>query len=146
MSVEHATFVIERDYPVPPARVFEAFADPELKQRWFGAPGWDWEMDFREGGSERTSGVFENGARISFEARYYDIVPAERIVYAYEMHSDGKRISVSVATFEIAPSDAGSRLKLTEQGAFLDGADTPGTREGGTLSLLDSLGELLAAG
>jgi uncharacterized protein YndB with AHSA1/START domain len=145
VSVEHATFVLERDYPAPPARVFQAFADPELKRRWFSGPGWEWEMDFREGGRERGSGEIEGGSRISFDATYYDIVPDERIVYAYEMHSGGGRISVSVATFEIEPTGEGARLKLTEQGAFLDGADTPGTREGGTVSLLDALGEVLAA-
>ena len=145
MSVEHATFVLERDYPVPPARVFEAIADPELKQRWFGDPGWEWEMDFRVGGGERASGEFASGTKISFDARYYDIVPDERSVYAYEMHSNGKRISVSVATFEIGAHGEGTRLKLTEQGVFLDGADTPATREGGTQSLLDALGEALAS-
>ena len=37
-SVTHTTFVIERTYPVPPARVFAAFADVELKERWFSMP------------------------------------------------------------------------------------------------------------
>jgi uncharacterized protein YndB with AHSA1/START domain len=144
VSVEHATLVIEREYPVPPARVFEAFADPALKQRWFGTSGWKWEMDFRVGGREHTSGEFENGTAITFDAVYYDIVPGKRIVYAYEMHSDGRRISVSLATFEFEAHDGGTSLRFTEQGAFLDGLDEPATREGGTVSLLDKLGEVLA--
>ena len=40
-SVTHTTFVIDRTYAVPPARVFAAFADPELKERWFAMPP-DW--------------------------------------------------------------------------------------------------------
>jgi uncharacterized protein YndB with AHSA1/START domain len=36
--VTHATFSLERIYPVPPARVFAAWADPAAKARWF-APG-----------------------------------------------------------------------------------------------------------
>jgi uncharacterized protein YndB with AHSA1/START domain len=38
MSVEHATFVIERRYDASPARVFAAWADPAAKRRWFGNP------------------------------------------------------------------------------------------------------------
>jgi hypothetical protein len=62
------------------------------------------------------------------------------------MHMDGKRISVSLATVELRAEGGGTRLKLTEQGAFLDGRDEPHTREGGTGSLLDKLGEVLAEG
>src|SRR3954469_25971989 len=56
-TVTHATYVIERNYPVLPARTFTAFADPEKKRRWFAGahtPAGDFEMDFRIGGRERT--------------------------------------------------------------------------------------------
>ena len=33
----HATFVLERYYPVPVDRVWDAFADPEMKRQWFGS-------------------------------------------------------------------------------------------------------------
>ena len=37
-NVTHATFTLERSYPVPPARVFAAWADPAAKASWF-TPG-----------------------------------------------------------------------------------------------------------
>ena len=37
-NITHATFTLERSYPVPPARVFAAWADPAAKARWF-TPG-----------------------------------------------------------------------------------------------------------
>ena len=80
----------------------------------------------------------------TFEARYWDIVPNERIVYAYDMHLDDTRISVSLATIQLQPTTGGTRLVLTEQGAFLDGHDTVAAREHGTGELLDSLGAFLA--
>jgi activator of Hsp90 ATPase-like protein len=91
-STQHGTFVIERDLPHPPARVFAAWAEPKAKAAWFSGPSGKWtplerEMDFRVGGRER----------------------------------------------------AGTRLKLTEQGAFLDGYDDAGSRERGTGSLMDAL-------
>ena len=53
-SATHATFVIERDYDAPPARVFAAWADQSAKSRWFGPTGGgeQHELDFRVGGRE----------------------------------------------------------------------------------------------
>jgi uncharacterized protein YndB with AHSA1/START domain len=142
--VVHATFVVERTYEAPPARVFAAWSDPEAKARWFGPDegSGEFELDFRVGGREANKGTVEGGS-YAFEARYEDIVDDERIVYTYDMHHDGARISVSLATVEFRPAGEGTRLVFTEQGAFLDGLDTPDQREGGTGSLLDALGEEL---
>ena len=79
----------------------------------------------------------------SFEAVHQDIVPKERIVTTYEMHMGDARISVSLSTVEFKPDGAGTRLRYTEQGAFLDGHDTPEVREHGTRELLDALGAVL---
>jgi uncharacterized protein YndB with AHSA1/START domain len=143
-SVTHATFAVERIYDVPPARVFAAWADPVVKRRWFAdADGWEtaeYELDFRVGGREVSRGRPPEGPGYSFDARYQDIVPNQRIVYTYDMHLDDKRISVSLATVELAPVGAGTRLIFTEQDAFLDGFDTVAQREQGTGTLLDALG------
>ena len=76
---------------------------------------------------------------------YYDIVPDERIVTAYEMYVNDDRMSVSVATVELTPAGSGTHLVLTEQGVFLDGLDKNEYREHGTGELLDKLGEVLRA-
>jgi uncharacterized protein YndB with AHSA1/START domain len=148
VSVTHSTFSLERTYDASPARVFAAFADPEQKAVWFaGPPEWAtpvYEFDFRVGGRERNSGGPKEGPVHHFEALYYDIVPDERIVYSYEMHLDDKRISVSLATIELAPAGDGTRLTLTEQGAYLDDFDDPKLRENGTGQLLEALGAHLA--
>lgn len=145
-SVNHATFVVERTYDASPARVFSAWADPTAKARWFGAPGEsgaEFELDFRVGGREVNRGTAPGGGTYAVEARYQDIVPDERIVYTYDMHLDGRRISVSLGTVQLAPEGERTRLTYTEQGAFLDGLDTPEAREQGTGGLLDALGEEL---
>jgi uncharacterized protein YndB with AHSA1/START domain len=139
--------VIERTYPAAPSRVFHALADKTAKSKWFVGPD-DWgvgkfEMDFRVGGREINSGGPKEGPIHIFNAIYQDIVEDERIIYAYDMHLDGKRISVSLATIELKPDGKGTRLVFTEQGAFLDGFDDPAQRERGTHVLLDALGKAL---
>jgi uncharacterized protein YndB with AHSA1/START domain len=146
-NVTHATFRLERIYDAPPARVFAAWADPAQKAKWFAGPA-EWkqdvrEQDFRVGGRERVSGGPAGQPPHSFDAYYQDIVPGERIVYSYDMHLGDVRISVSLATIQFKPSGAGTRLILTEQGAFLDGYDDSGSREQGTKGLLEQLGAAL---
>ena len=147
-SVTHSTFTIERVYPASPAKVFAAFADQEQKRRWFKGPEeWppdDAKMDFKVGGREYSRGGPKGGPVHAMELTYYDIVPDERIVYAYEMLMDRTRISVSVATIELEAVGKGTRFTLTEQGAYLDGHDTSAQREEGTRGLLDLLGKFLS--
>jgi hypothetical protein len=45
----------------------------------------------------------------------------------------------TLATAELSPEGKGTRLRLTEQGAFLDGYDDAGKREHGTRALLEAL-------
>ena len=142
-STHHATFVIERTYAASPARVFNAWAEPAAKARWFGGPD-EWmkaghELDFRVGGRERLSSRPPGGQAHIFEGRYHDIVTGQRIIYAYDMYFDETRISVSLATVEFNRAGAGTRLIFTEQAVFLDGYDDSGSRERGTRALLDKL-------
>jgi uncharacterized protein YndB with AHSA1/START domain len=143
-SVEHATFVVERRYEVPRERAFAAWADPEAKARWFVDSDASLELDFRVGGREHSRGTAPNGQAYSYEAIYQDIVPAERIVYTYDMHLEETRLSVSLATVEFRPvGEGGTRLVFTEQGAFLDGHELPAQRADGMGSLLERLEKAL---
>jgi uncharacterized protein YndB with AHSA1/START domain len=145
-AVVHATFTIERTYEASAGRVFNAWAEPAAKASWFGPknlPHASRDFDFQVGGWERFEVSTPDGATYLFESRYADIVPNQRIVYAYDMYRDETRISVSLATIELEGEGTSTKLTFTEQGAFLDGYDTPAEREHGTGVLLDNLGEAL---
>ena len=153
-SVVHGTFTIERELPHAPAHVFAAWADPKAKAAWFAAPRHAAkevlrEQEFKVGGKERLHGQWNNGRTSDFRAVYQDIVPDRRIVYSYNMYVDDQKISVSLATIEFEPAQvegkSGTKLILTEQGAYLDGGtDGAASREQGTSGLIANLEKYLA--
>lgn len=140
-STQHGSFTIERNLDFPLSMVFNAWADPKAKARWFATPvectDIVREQNFRIGGRDRFKATWPGGRITDFSAQYWDIVPDARIVYVYEMHMDGKKISVSLATIEFKPQGKGTKMIVTEQGAFLDGYDDAGSRERGTIGLMD---------
>jgi uncharacterized protein YndB with AHSA1/START domain len=147
--VSHASFTIERRYDATPSRVFAAWSRPESKRRWFACHD-DWqvtefELDFRIGGRERVRTGPVGGTVHALDGIYHDIVPDQRIIYSYDMHLDAAHISVSLATVELRPDDAGTLLLFTEQTAFLDRLyDDPAEREAGTRIGLDNLATALS--
>jgi len=143
-NVTHATFSLERSYPAPPARVFAAWAEPAAKAKWFAGPSVKHQLDFRVGGREVAQGGPDGGPLMTFESLYRDIVPDERIVYTSIMSTATDLWTVSLTTVEFTPAaDGGTRLVLTEQGAFLDGQEQPQWREHGTAEQLDKLAAVL---
>ena len=147
-SAVPGTFTVERIVKAPPAQVFQAFADPAQKARWFAGPvGWEQHertMDFRPGGTERVSGRHASGVVSTFDCLYRQIIPGERIIYVYDMALDGKPISVSLATIEFHADGGGTKLVITEQGMFIDGYQDNGSREQGTTFLIDKIAALFA--
>ena len=153
-GVVHSTFVVERSYPHAPEVVFAAFADPAKKRRWWadrdGGGQEEFSMSFTPGGKERLvyrvgPGTPVSGMRITSEGTYEDIVENRRIVIAQTMSLEQKRISATLITIELVPTQQGTDLICTHQGAFFEGADGPERREQGWKALLERLGRELAA-
>ena len=143
-TVTHATFTLERTYPVPPDRAFRAWADTATKARWFAGNPSAYELDFRPGGVERNAATHE-GKHIVWESLYRDIVTNERIVYTSVLCEGDTVGTVSLTTVEFAPADGGTHLVLTEAGAYLDGWEQAAWREQGTSDWLNALGDDLAS-
>ncbi|MBP1853486.1 SRPBCC family protein [Rhizobium halophytocola] len=142
-NASHATFTVTRSYRQSQARVFAAWATEDKKSAWFAAPPprqtLKRSFDFRVGGREQLSTDFGDGIVHHFDAVYREILPGERIIYAYDMHLNETRISVSLATVEFQPEGSGTRLVFTEQAVFLDGVADDGSRRRGTEALIDNL-------
>ena len=143
----HSTFVIERNFPWRPARVFSGFSQPALKRRWYVEGDHeilDFHMDFRMGGIERFRYRFNAGhpiagSEIDNESTFQDIADENRIVMTTRMSLNGKPIAVMLATFEFLPSENGTDLTLTHQATYIDWPDGAKMVEVGWGQLIDRL-------
>lgn len=142
-SVEHSTFVIERKLPASPRHAFRFWSEADLKTRWNSCHP-DWTVledlfDFRIGGVEAKRWRTPEGHEQTFRAHYLDIVPERRIIYAFDMTFKDERLSASLATVEFFLAGNQTRMKFTEQIAFLAGVDRLRERVVGTETGFDSL-------
>ncbi|HYD72219.1 MAG TPA: SRPBCC family protein [Candidatus Binatia bacterium] len=153
-TTTHASFVIERRYDASPHRVYAAWSDPAAKRQWFvEGEGWEiqsYELDFREGGAEKSrfrhlKGEETFGEKTIFgnETVFNEIAPSERIIFTYSMDRNGVRFSVSLASVEFKAAGAGTRMIFTEHAAFFEGGDGAQLREAGWRELLGKLDRYL---
>jgi uncharacterized protein YndB with AHSA1/START domain len=138
MDVTHSTFTLERRYPAPVQRVFEAWATPEARKRWM-AQGAEHSQNFVIGGLETAKGFDGEGRALTYEARYADIVTNERILTTSTLHTGDQLSTVSVTSVEFRADGAGTRVVVTEHGMYLPGQEQPEWREQGTAQQLDTL-------
>jgi uncharacterized protein YndB with AHSA1/START domain len=152
-NVIHNTFVIERNFPWRPARVFSGFSQPALKRRWYAEGDnheiQEFQMDFRVGGSERLRYRFNEdhpiaGSEIANESTYQDIAEEKRIVMTSRMSLNQKPIAVILTTFEFVPGDKGTDVVLTHQGTYIDWPDGAKMIEVGWRGLIERLEKDLA--
>ena len=116
----------------------DAFVSPEMTRALLEQIGILHQVGIRvvvvHGGGPQST---ELSKRLGLETRMVD---GRRIVLAYTMTINDRRISSSQTTFEFAPTGAGTTLVMTEQAAFFDGADGQEMREAGWRELLGQLG------
>jgi uncharacterized protein YndB with AHSA1/START domain len=150
-TVAHGTFTLERTYAFDRPTVFGAWVTQQAKNQWFGegddflAKTERFELDFRIGGRELLEGRLPSGRHFVYDSTYRDIVDERRIIAEYDVLVDGRRISVSLMTVEFFDIDGGTKVLLTEQGAFLDALDTNEDRVDGASHMLDQLGRFVGA-
>jgi uncharacterized protein YndB with AHSA1/START domain len=143
VTVDHRSFVITRDLPGSPRHAYRFWAEIDLKRRWMSChPDWsviEDHFDFRIDGSEVMRWRMPDGTEQEMLAHFLEIYPAQRIVYAYTMRTNGAPISSSLVTVEFTDSDAGAtRMTFTEQAVFGNAADGE-MRQSGTGIGLDRL-------
>lgn len=135
-------FVIEREFDAAPEAVFHAWADPQAKRRWSDCHAeytTEYRLDFRPFGHETHRVAYPDGRIQQIEKVFFDIEPARRIVFAYDIRLDERRLSVSLVTVEFFAYKRGTRMVYSEQLTYLDGHEDRAQRIRGTEEGLDRL-------
>jgi uncharacterized protein YndB with AHSA1/START domain len=135
-ATEQAVVRLQRTIPAPPDQVYRAWLDPELMRRWFAATGMHVtraEVDERVGGHHRVWQAGPDGDAGGFESELLELVPGERIVFAWgfvgpERVADPAHASRLTITLRPAPGDATELTLVHERLGALDRA-MPGMLE-----------------
>src|ERR1039458_3456109 len=151
VTTEHAAIRLQRIISAPPERVYRAWLEPELLQRWM-APGSTQvarvEVDERVGGRYRIWQENAGGDVGGFECELLELVPSERIVWRWGFvgpaRTDGPTFdSRLTVTLRDAP---GASTELTLVHEHLDALrhampDVADSVDPGWAAVLDKLAE-----
>lgn len=146
----HDTFTLERTYHALPVRVFAAWADVTVRQRW-SPPNDRVEIryvasEFHLNGRDIARCGPKGDLRFGIETRYIDITPPRRIVMTETVDSNGHRLSVAIFTVILTPEGQSTRLRFTAQITALDESGSVSGARAGWSAALDNLAKEVNSG
>jgi uncharacterized protein YndB with AHSA1/START domain len=156
MTVKFDSFEMHEAFACPVQRLFSAFTDPMTKRAWYadGAHAethetLEYTLNPQVGGKEVFRLALNDktpapGLEIHMEGECVARIDNTLLVYASRMSAHGQVVSITNETFEFAPDGAGARLRLTQQGTYLEGSDGPELRRRGHEQLFSDLRRHLA--
>ena len=136
---------LDRDFNVPPEKVFQAWTEPEILARWFGPDGaaiQSAEIDLQIGGEYRLTLKEPDGSVAVLHGKYRKIDPPHDLVFTWILDgqacagSDGQ-YAETVVTLAFQDQGGATRLVLTH-----DFLPTEESRDGHFMGWTDSLESL----
>ncbi len=135
MNAVVPSLTLVRRIKAAPARVFEAWTQPEVLALWWGPHHTrvtEAEIDAREGARFRIVLVEDTGPRHEVSGTYAEIVPEQRLVFSWAWTNAPER--VSRVTVEFRPIPEGTEVTVTHD-RFADEGTATRHRRGWTESL-----------
>ena len=142
---DDTTLVIEREFQASREKVYEAWTNPEILQKWWGPQGVTipkLDLDVREGGEWVTTFHSEQMGERIVSGRYITLEPPNRLVFTWGWTENGKRGHETEVEIVLVQSDEKTLMVLTQK-IFTAVENRDGHRHGWTSSFI-KLGELLA--
>lgn len=115
-EVSEREFVVERTIESTPAKIFEAYTDPELIAQWWAHPGQTMRvdvMDVRPGGEWRFTHVSDDGDEMVMHGEYRDVDPVTHLSYTYN-NGEGTAEEI-LAIVDLEALEDGTQLTLTNR-------------------------------
>jgi uncharacterized protein YndB with AHSA1/START domain len=131
------TLRLERVLPVPPARVFGAFTDPEQLRQWFGPVGYTVRsLDFEvvEGEGYRLAMQPPAGDAFHIRGTFRAVEAPSRLVFTFAYEEPDPHDRETVVTLTLTAAGSGTQLVL-EQAPFMTEARLRLHRDGWTDTL-----------
>jgi uncharacterized protein YndB with AHSA1/START domain len=147
MELYHETLTFQRPFPVPAARLFEAFRNPREREVW-SAPDDNTaieivECDLRTGGHEKGLCGSKGNMNWSMDVVYHLVETDRLITFTEELREGDRILTIALITIDIVPTDEGCTLKLTDQiTSFVGQGGVSGHRDGYSKAL-DNLATML---
>jgi uncharacterized protein YndB with AHSA1/START domain len=129
------SLTLVRRIKAAPAKVFEAWTQPEVLALWWGPHHThvtEAEIDAREGGRFRIVLAEESGTQHEVSGTYAEIVPEQRLVFSWAWTNAPERVSRVTVVFRPIPE--GTEVTLTHD-RFADEGTATRHRRGWTESL-----------
>ena len=146
--------MVSRLVAAPHERVYGALLDPDALTAWLppgNMTGWVEQFDARPGGSYRMVLTYPDASNSPgkstqdsdiVQARFIDLVPGRRVVYAADFVSDDPDLATTMTmTWELTATDGGTRIDITADNVP-DGV-SPQDHVAGMTSSLDKLAQYL---
>jgi uncharacterized protein YndB with AHSA1/START domain len=138
--------VIERIFDAPREVVFQTYTDPSAIPKWWGPKGLNTTvemMDVKVGGMWRFVQEDSSGKLYAFNGVYHEVVPNEKLVYAFEFEGMPGHILIE----NVALEDSDGKTKVTDRILFdsiedREGMLNTGMQAGATESM-DRFADLL---
>lgn len=113
------TLRLSRTIRAPRARVFAAFTDPALLQRWWGPPGFtlpEVAIYPRPGGRYRFKMVSPDGNVHWLGGVFREVVAPERLVYTWTWEQGDYGGRETVVTLTFLPSGNATEIRIVHEG------------------------------
>lgn len=142
MNIHHETVKLEKALPASPEKVFQAYTDPRMREKW-SAPSPDTEIrivdsDVSTGGTE-TGMCGTRGEALNWRmvVAYHRVEENRLITFTEELWDGDAMLTVALITFDIRKeADGTCSLHLTDQiTSFVGEAGVQGHRDGYTKAL-----------
>jgi uncharacterized protein YndB with AHSA1/START domain len=111
--ISEREIVVERTIHARPEKIFGAYTDPNLIERWWPPPGNSLQvalMDVRPGGRHRFIQRAAGGRELVFVGSYVEVRPPTRLVYTFEIEGQGNPVTTTV---DLREEGASTRVTLT---------------------------------